>query len=65
VNTILNTGMEQENQKSFDLEGEKTSYGLLQNDAVITSCDYEKERAADRILAYNKLLQKHVASIGK
>ena len=29
VNTILNTGMEQENQKSFDLEGEKTSYGLL------------------------------------
>lgn len=28
--------------KSFDLEGEKTSYGLLQNDAVITSYDYEK-----------------------
>ena len=51
--------------KSFDLEGEKTSYGLLQNDAVITSYDYEKERAADRLLAYNKLLQKHVASIGK
>ena len=63
MNTILNTEMEQENQKSFNWEGKRPSYGLLHNDA--DSYDYEKECAADRLLAYNKLLQKHVASIGK
>lgn len=66
MNTTLKTEMKQENQKFFDLEGKNPSYGLLHNDLVINSCDYyAKERAADRLLAYNKLLQKHVVSIGK
>lgn len=63
MNTILNTEMEQENQKSFNWEEKSPSYGLLHNDA--DPYDYEKERAADRLLAYKKLLQKHVASIEK
>ena len=62
MNTTLKTEMKQE---FFDLEGKNPSYGLLHNDLVINSCDYAKERAADRLLAYNKLLQKHVVSIGK
>ena len=65
MNTTLKTEMKQENQKFFDLEGKNPSYGLLHNDLVINSCDYAKERAADRLLAYNKSLRKHVVSIGK